>query len=502
MTLKEAITRVTALAPKSAGQLIRNSDWNTLIESLLAISATVADNRGRLDQVIADAATLRTELDSAVTRLDVVEADLDTLRTQLSPLLENYLVRTSCERTRYAMGEVCVITAEVTTLTGEAITDRPWIDFVTSWGRLRNAPGFESRPGVGGTSASVRVNSDGIARVQLRANHTEGFTETEEQEVEGSLKTRVEASNTTIARTILDAASPKEFTARAAFKALSLEYERSDSNAMRSYVDTYFVRQPEYQIRPIRPNPFTNWRDYRATVTVMAKPDSDPTTADYSRGASSIQITFRDWIDFWIHDFVHDVDPGIRLLLPDLEPIFTKPVREATIEFEKVMKKQLERKGVVGRMRAFDEIKQAVTRVDGVTDPVMEDFRTQVQKAVAMQEAGDINQWVYSVDGAAAEETPAALAILSMQRQAADVGRVVADLSGKVRLAENLHDSIAVLEGRMQAAEGVGINIDQRLNLINDSVKAINVMDETNLRSNVNKITADIELIRARLGRG
>jgi hypothetical protein len=89
-----------------------------------------------------------------------------------------------------------------------------------------------------------------------------------------------------------------------------------------------------------------------------------------------------------------------------------------------------------------------------------------------------------------------------MQRQAADVGRVVADLSGKVQQTENLHDSIAVLEGRMQAAEGVGINIDQRLNLINDSVKAINVMDETNLRSNVNKITADIELIRARLGRG
>ena len=52
----------------------------------------------------------------------------------------------------------------------------------------------------------------------------------------------------------------------------------------------------------------------------------------------------------------------------------------------------------------------------------------------------------------------------------------------------------------MQAAESVGSNIDQRLNLINDSVKSISVFDETSIESNVNQITANIQLIRSQLG--
>ena len=66
---------------------------------------------------------------------------------------------------------------------------------------------------------------------------------------------------------------------------------------------------------------------------------------------------------------------------------------------------------------------------------------------------------------------------------------------------EIVRQSIAVLEGRMQAAESVGVNIDQRLNLINDSVKGINVFDDSSIQFGVNKITADIELIRNQLGK-
>ncbi len=501
MTLQEAITQVTALAPKSAGQLIKHTDWNLLIESLMTIGTTVSGNQDRLDQVEADAQALRNDLDSAVARLDTVEEELDGLRNQIAPLLEQYLVRTSCERIRYAMGEVCVITAEVTSLTGEPISERPWVDFVTSWGRLRSVPGFTSRAGVGDNSLSVQVNNQGMAQVQLRSDHTEGFTETEEQEVQTSLQTLVQTSNATIAQTILNASSPTEFTAQAAFSALSLEYERNDSNAMRSYVDTYFVRMPEYQIRPIRPNPFSNWRDYRATVMAMAKPDGDPTTADYSRGASSIQITFRDWINYWINDYVFDINPGIQAILPDLTPIFNIPIPEATFQFGDLMENQLLNKGVIGRMKTFDIFKGAIDQVGGATDPVMTQFKQQVTQAVAVQGANDINQWVYSVNTNAAQDIPTAKAFLGMQQQSAGLGENINELSGKVQQTEGISQSIAVLEGRMQAAENVGVNIDQRLNLINDSVKGINVFDESSIQFGVNKITADIELIRNQIGK-
>lgn len=493
MTLEEAITQVTALAPKSAGHLIKHNEWNTLVDSVLAITGAVTVNQQRLDQVEADALTLRSDLDAAVARLDTVEQDFEVLSGQVAPLLDQYLVRTSCERVRYAMGEVCEITAEVTTLAGEPVSGRPWVDFVTSWGRLRSVSGFTSRAGVGDNSLSVRVDNQGIARVLLRADHTEGFTETEELEVQGSLQTLVEASNASIAQTILNASGPTEFTAQAAYSALSFEYERNDSNTMRSYVDTYFVRTPEYQVRPIRPNPFSNWRDYRATVMAMAKPDGDPTTADYSRGGSSIQITFRDWISYWINNYVLDVNPAIQAVLPELEPIFTLPVAEATFQFEDLMANQLFNMGVIGRMKTFDVLKQAVGQVGGATDPVMAQFKDQVANAVAIQEANDVNQWIYSIDSSAAEGTPSAVAFLEMQQQSAE-------LSGKVQETADVGQSIAVLEGRMQAAEGVGVNIDQRLNLINDSVKAINVFDDTSIQSGVNKITADIELIRNQLG--
>lgn len=497
MTLAEAIAQLDVLAPRSAGQLIKNTDWNSLVAALQAIGGAAESNQTRLDTVEAAADSLRTDLDSAVTRIDSVENELAALREQVAPLLEQYLVRTRCERVRYAIGEVCVITAEVTSLTGEPVEGRPWVDFVSSWGRLRSAPGFTSRAGVGDNSLSVRVNNEGIARVQLRADHTEGLTDTEEQEVEASLQTQVEVSQASIAQTLLNAASPTEFTARAAFTALNLEYERNDSSAMRSYVDTYFVRIPEYQVRPIRPNVFTNWRDYRATVMAMAKPDGDPTTADYSRGASSIQITFRDWINFWINDYVLNVEPEVTTVLPDLTPIFTLPWAEATVQFRDLMLDQVAEKGVVGRVKSFDVLKEAIART---TTPAAGQLKEQFHNAVAVQGSSDINQWVYGMNTRSASDIPAAKAFFTMQQQSAGLGEEIAGLSGQVAETAGISNSIAVLEGRMQAAESVGVNIDQRLNLINDSVKAINVFDDSSIQFGVNKITADLQLIRNQLG--
>jgi len=501
MTLQEAIDQVTGLAPKAAGQLIKHTDWNDLVEAVVTIGGELSDSQERIGKLESTAVELRQDLNGAIDRIDTVEGEVDQVRQQIAPLLNQYLVTTRCDRTNYAMGEVCVITATVTTLTGEPVTDRPWIDFVASWGRLRRVGGFTSRAGVGDNSLSVQVNQQGIARVQLRADHTEGFTETEEQEIESSLNTRVEETGFSIAQTLLQANSPTEFTAKHAFTALSLEYERNDTSSMRNYVDTYFVRKPkfEYNPHPLLPNPLGSWRDYRSTVMAMAKPDGDPTTADYSRGSSSIQITFRDWIGFWINDFVLDISPSILEFVPKIEPIFATPLFEATEIFEGFVAENIANKGIVGRMKTYDVMKGAIDRIQ-VQTPDSQILKKQATRAVAMQGANDVSQMVYSVKSEAATAIPMASAILGVQQQAAKIGSNVDSLSQRVTESEGVNQSLSVLEGRMQAAESVGSNIDQRLNLINDSVKSISVFDETSIESNVNQITANIQLIRSQLG--
>ena len=84
-----------------------------------------------------------------------------------------------------AIGELCELTAKVTDLRGNPLSaPYPWVDFVAAWGRLRSKGGFVTRPGAGDNSLSVQVNAQGIAQVLLRAEHSEGFAEAEEEQTE------------------------------------------------------------------------------------------------------------------------------------------------------------------------------------------------------------------------------------------------------------------------------------------------------------------------------
>lgn len=488
MTLQEAIAELSGINNKGPGKLIKADDWNLLVDAVSLIGGELALSLERLEDVQSRTESLEATVEDQQERLERLEP--------LEPLLENYIVRTRCERVNYALGEVCVITATVERIDGEAFDELPWVDFISSWGRLRAASGFTSRAGVGDNSLSVQVNAQGIAQVQLRSDHTEGFSETEETEIEFGLQNLVDVSNLSIAQTILQAPTPTDSRAQAAYRSINFEYERTDTNAMQAYLDTYFVRMPEYQIKPLRPNIFTTWRDYRATVMAMAKPDGDPTTADYSRGASSIQITFRDWVSPWINDYILDLDFGIAETAPALGPIFALEPELAIPQTELFIAEGLLGKGVIGRQKQFEIYKSAFgVAGSNVTDPAMNLFKDQTIHALAMQEANDVNQWVYSANSQAAAATPAATAFFGAQKQSAAVETNVVNLSTQVQQTEDFRLTMAGFEGRMQAAESVGINIDQRLNSINDSVKAINVIDETSIQFGVNNITSNIELI-------
>jgi len=496
MTLQEAISALTTLMPKAAGQLIKPTDWNLLVDSVASIGVASLQNDTRVSQLEAQTTDLRGDLDGVITQLSQVSQAVASLQ----PLLDQYVVTMRSDRVTYAMGEICELTAVVTNLAGEPIAEAPWVDFVCSWGRLRPKAGFESRSGVGDNSISVRANASGIAQVLVRADHTEGFSEAEELQISTSLTAQLSATNNSIATTLLNANTPTESASKSAYSALSLEYDRTDSIAMRSFVDTYFVRTPEWLSKPARPNIFANWRDYRATVMAFAKPDADPTTPDSTRGGSTIQITFRDWISHWIKDYVADVAPLVATYIPQITPALNLPYETAVLNMKDLVETNVRDKGIIGRVKHYDSIKQAIDGIDAANSSQQFKIKEQVKNAVSMQGTSDVAQMVYAVNTQQATALPVMQAMLGVQSQSSAIGSNVEVLSQQVAAQQNVAQSVAALEGRMQSAENVGSTIGSHLTLISENVRAINAFDQTSIQSGVNKINAEIALIKDRIG--
>jgi len=498
MTLQEALTALATLMPKAAGQLIKPTDWNLLIDSVASIGGASqqyqTSNDARVTQLETLAAGLRTDLDGVIGQIAGVQQAVASLQ----PLLNQYVVTMRCDRVNYAMGEISELTAVVTDLSGNPVAEAPWVDFVCSWGRLRPKAGFESRAGVGDNSISVRTNASGIAQVLLRTDHTEGFSEAEESQISTALTAQVPAASNTIAKTLLAASTPTEALSKSAYQALKVEYDRTDSIAMRSFVDTYFVRTPEWLSKPARPNIFGSWRDYRATVMAFAKPDADPTTPDSTRGGSTIQITFRDWISHWINDYVSDLGGIVATYTPQLTPALNLPYQTAVINIKDLVENGVRDKGIVGRVKHYDAIKLALDGITGNAQQIQ--IKDQVKNAVTMQSTNDVAQMIYSVNSTQATELPVLQAMIGVQSQSAEIGSNVQVLSQQVAAQQNVAQSVAALEGRMQSAENVGSTIGSHLTLISENVRAINAFDQTSIQSGVNKINAEIALIRDRIG--
>jgi hypothetical protein len=500
MTLQEAITALATLMPKAAGQLIKPTDWNLLVDSVASIGFASQQyqisNDVRVTQLETQTTGLRTDLDGVIDQL----ADVRQAVASLQPLLDQYVVTMRSDRIRYAMGEICELTALVTDLSGNPVAEAPWVDFVCSWGRLRPKAGFESRAGVGDNSISVRTNASGVAQVLLRADHTEGFTDAEEVQISTALTAQVPAANATIAMTLLNANTPTESFSKSAYQALNVEYDRTDSIAMRSFVDTYFVRTPEWLSKPARPNILGNWRDYRATVMAFAKPDADPTTPDSTRGGSTIQITFRDWISHWIKDYVADLGGLVATYTPQIGPALNLPYQAAVTNMKDLVENNVRDKGIVGRVKHYDGIKLAIDSVVGANSQQQMLIKEQVKNAVSMQGSSDVAQMIYSVSSQQSIGLPVMQAMIGVQSQSAEVGNNVQVLSQQVAGQQKVADSVAALEGRMQRTENLGSSIGSHLTLIGENVRAINAFDQTSIQSGVNKINAEIALIRDRIG--
>ena len=67
----------------------------------------------------------------------------------------------------------------------------PWLDVVTTWGRLRAAPGFTVRDNAEENALSIQFNNAGEARVQLRSQHTKAFSASEEASFSVAMRAQV-----------------------------------------------------------------------------------------------------------------------------------------------------------------------------------------------------------------------------------------------------------------------------------------------------------------------
>jgi hypothetical protein len=355
---------VDSLGNKAAGQLIKSEDWNALVDAVDELSARVDR---RFDEV-------GEQLQTLGDRVEVLSDDLGEFRGRVEPLLaEYYRLTLETTRTSFAIGELAEVTARVTDLRGNPLdlsndADRPWIDFVVaSWGQLRPVAGFESLGGAGDRTISVRTDAEGIARVQLRSDHAEGFTDEDEAEVAVSLQTRLPTTNTSIAETILSAATPIEAKGLGAFQVLTTEYDRTDALRVRNYADAYYLENTALITGGILP-PFTqSWLDYRSTLMAFVRRDSDPVTPDQSRGVSSIQVTFRDWMYPWIiTDYFVETGPLVSDFRDRLGPKIVDNLDESVFNLKAEVSDFVLDKGLLGRQRNYLVIQDAL---DTVTTP-------------------------------------------------------------------------------------------------------------------------------------
>jgi len=350
---------VDNFAGKVSGELIRANDWNGLIA---AIEARFTAIETEFD----------TRLDALEPRFTALETRVTAIEQQLSPLvaLANAIrqrhrrIDLTTTRTSFAIGERGEIVARITDVLGARLNlanpaTRPWVDFVTVWGTLKASPGFTNVGGSTSHSVSVQTNAAGEARALLRADHSDVFAEEQELEVSSVLQTSI--GGRTVADAILSATTPGAAELLPAYAAITSAYERADTHVMRSYLDTYYVRNPAQSFNFDGSFLGISWRDHHATVLAFVKPDDNPGTADGAQAVGSIRVTFRDWVNPWI---VTEYVPPRQPLIDQYRgrfPIEIGPRYEDAVSgvFEVIRDRTADR-GLIGTQRELAAAQQAL----------------------------------------------------------------------------------------------------------------------------------------------
>lgn len=381
---------------QQAGDLIRHQLWNDLVEAL--------DGRiGALETALSDGLTdVRATLEVLRGEVDGLGGELATLRASVEPLIGAFRrVELRSPGARHVLGQSATIEIRVTDLAGEPIQpeadERPWVDLVTSFGRLVAGPGHppsDVRGGPGGRTLSLRVGQTGQATALLRAESAEDFDEDAARQVEETLAIPVaDGANLTVAQAFLRAEVPQDPRAVSAFRVVSAQYERRTDGARPAlvpFVDHQFALSSFQLDRPtFQPVAPLRWRDRFATVIAVVRDDADPTTPDAGRGVSSIQITFRDWIGSWLGvDYLTDVDLMAQVFRNDFAGRFGASLEGTAADFRQRIDQEVIGAGLVGRMKRYQAFERALEGLPVSGQPAFAaTVRDSVRDAVAFQMA-------------------------------------------------------------------------------------------------------------------
>lgn len=493
---------------RNAGDLIKSDDWNALIDGVNGIEQTI---NGRLD-------TIEDNVGSLTARVTTVEGEVAELREEIEPLLrDTYRITLSTVKVNFAMGELSEITARIRNLRGEVPEpvdgERPWVDFVTTWGQLKAIPGFTSRAGVADRTISVQTNADGVARVRLAAEIIEDMTDDTEREFEAIVSRRVGAQNQTIADIVLEANTPADVQVAPAYQALTASYDAVNNIAIRNYADTYFSRnsaQLAGRLAPALVNQRRErWRDYHVTVLAFGKADADPRTPDPSRGTNAIQITFRDWLGPWILlDYFPRVADFVPAVVDRLRPTVSVDYRRSLDLMKDVVRNRFEPLGALGKAREFEVLRSAIDVLDVPQHEFLPELKQSVRSAVSLQQT--VQQSQNSVIGGGFEEAAFeafANTAAKADSQVVDIGAQVRQLDSQVEAVQAqmqqqvaaVQQTVSSLDGRLEAtlAEGGQFRqVQQRLEVVNDQVQALRGLGDP---SDVNQAVQLIGAFDARI---
>ncbi len=481
MTLEEARDLAATLAPKSPGHLITAADWNALVSVLVAYGGALVDLPERMGAAEAAIAALDARLAGLPERLQ-------TLEDQTAPLRENYRLSVQTTAENFLVGQVAELVFRASALDGSPLAaPMPWLDIVTTWGRLRAAPGFTVRENAEENALSVQFNAQGEVRVQLRSQYTRGFTPASEGAFANALKAQASAG-ISVQQALATATSPQDPQARLAFKTLNLSYDQSP--VVRQYADGYVGQLTGGRYVADR---FTDivrlgeWEETRATVMAFAKPDASALTPDPTRGVATVQVTFREWISHWSDDYVHELEP----VLPHWSNLFEQ--NRQRLDILPFAVTELDRRskadGVLGHVRNLRAFDKAAGLINPGGDPGLAQSKSLLQGAAQLQ---------IGVGGADAQ---AALSYAQQGQASQQAGQVARAAQATAADAASAKTAVQVLEGRVKAAEQTGKEISAGLKNIGDGVNKINVAEVADLGGRLNKINLNLAELATRIPR-
>lgn len=521
--LQDTITVLGSFTEKMQGDLIKHEEWNALVSSVKTIADELSSVytrvdglesfvgfeegadytlRGRIEALegfvgeAGDTSDMDT-LSGRVTKLeetDVVEQaefetfmneDYNDFKDSIEPLRDQYVVTLETTKENYNLGERAVLTATVKTLDGDIPPNRPWVDFITSWGKLKSFDGFTTRSGIDGHSISVRTDSSGIAKVRVSSEHQQGMSEEDEKQVEGFFDTVVQATGNTVMQTLNDAPNASGETAIGAYNEMNKVYQRSSMQFMHRFADSYYVGiQAGHWQGGISFG--GNWKYYRSTVVAIAKEDGDPTTPNTKSAASAIQIAFKDWVGPWIDwYFEHDepeVDGIIDVLGPRVDPDIYVTLNGFKITLEDEVQSAA---GIIHQNKILNAFGKAVDQLDIPVDPeVSNRVKETVQYGVGSQQSWNVMQYSGAAGGGGVQQ-PGFAAVMNQAIQLSAIDNIDSDVS-------DLKGSMSTLQ---ESTAKIGTDVLGSMSLMESNIVKFNVPDQETLMGNISNIQTQVNEI-------